>query len=79
MRIVGSGSYHFLYSSTGAIGSGVAAGGITGYKNSSGAVVSAQKVFVLATGSSSANSGSTSGYEYGFFGLYHNIMMFLHT
>ena len=33
VRIIGSGSYHFLYSSTGAVGSGVAAGGITGYAN----------------------------------------------
>ena len=35
VRLIGSGSYHFLYSSTGAVGSGVAAGGIVGYANTS--------------------------------------------
>ena len=37
VRIIGSGSFHFLYSTTADIGSGVAAGGITGYANTAAA------------------------------------------
>ena len=33
VRLIGSGSYHFIYSSTGDVGSGVAAGGISSYAN----------------------------------------------